>query len=272
MIRRVLVVVKKSSRNPFPRRFLQAREEHRKTLRQVLAVLRREGISAKTVVRMSRSGAAGYDLVLSVGGDGTFLEAARGVRGQPILGVNSDPRRSVGSFCAADAGNFGRLLRAIRRGRVKTVELNRIQILLNGRPTGDQVLNEILVTHRRPAAMSRYWLQIGRRREEQRSSGLWIATAAGSTGAIRSAGGREITRESRWLQYCARELYPGGARNYRLKRGQIRPRQIVRVGSLMEEGLICVDGEHVVFPFRCGDRLEIVPSMHPLRLIEHVEK
>ena len=38
---------------------------------------------------------AGYDLVLSVGGDGTFLEVARHAPDVPILGVNSDPERST---------------------------------------------------------------------------------------------------------------------------------------------------------------------------------
>ena len=34
---------------------------------------------------------ADYNLVLSVGGDGTFLEVARYIGDLPILGVNSDP-------------------------------------------------------------------------------------------------------------------------------------------------------------------------------------
>ena len=41
------------------------------------------------------------DLVLSLGGDGTFLKTASMMndRSLPILGVNTDPQRSVGCLC-----------------------------------------------------------------------------------------------------------------------------------------------------------------------------
>lgn len=41
------------------------------------------------------------ELILSLGGDGTFLRTASLVQGNqvPILGVNTDPQRSVGHLC-----------------------------------------------------------------------------------------------------------------------------------------------------------------------------
>ena len=41
------------------------------------------------------------ELVLSLGGDGTFLKTASMIqnRQMPILGVNTDPQRSVGCLC-----------------------------------------------------------------------------------------------------------------------------------------------------------------------------
>lgn len=41
------------------------------------------------------------DLILSLGGDGTFLKTASMInnRHTPILGVNTDPQRSVGCLC-----------------------------------------------------------------------------------------------------------------------------------------------------------------------------
>lgn len=255
--------------NPFVRRdlkrFQQAGRAHERTLREVLAVLRKKGIPFQVTQRARGRKLHSNDLVLSVGGDGTFLEAARGVRGQRILGVNSNPAHSAGSFCAATAGTFESLLDRVLRGRAKTVSLNRIRIVRNGRPVDWQVLNDLLVTHRRPAAMSRYGLEIGRRREEQRSSGLWIATAAGSTGAIRSAGGRAMPRGSRDLQYRPRELYTaGGRKKGRLTGGMVPAGTSIRIYSLMRDGMICVDGEHLTLPFRTGDRLEIRPSATPL--------
>jgi len=41
------------------------------------------------------------ELVLSLGGDGTFLKTASMIKNRqmPILGVNTDPKRSVGCLC-----------------------------------------------------------------------------------------------------------------------------------------------------------------------------
>ncbi len=147
------------------------------------------------------------------------------------------------------------------------VGLNRMRIVLNRRPVDLHVLNDVLITHRRPGGMSRYWLKVGRVQEEQRSSGLWIATAAGSTAAIRSAGGRVLPRASRSLQYRLRELYAPGRNRGRLKGGVVPAGMTIRIGSLMKKGLICVDGEHVTLPFRYGDGLEIRPSPYPLRWV-----
>ena len=248
-----------------------AHQAHVRTLREVERILREKGVRYKAVYRARSCDYSPYDFIVAVGGDGTFLEAARQARSQPILGVNSDPVRSVGSFCAADRKGFKRILDQILSGCVRTERLHRLQLRLNGKPLGVNVLNDLLITDRRPAAMSRYWIQVGGVQEEQRSSGLWIATAAGSTGAIKSAGGRILPRTSKAIQYKPRELYAGYSARYRLTGGIGPSHGSLLVGSLMREGLICVDGEHLKLPFRYGDLLEISRSPYPLCLIRQME-
>lgn len=272
-VRSVLLVYKKSARWD-SEQFKTAHQAHQRALEQVRRLLRRSGIRFKAVYRARLVDYAPYDGVISVGGDGTFLEAAHRIRNQWILGVNSDPERSAGSFCVADGSSVEKILDRILKNGAKIQRLHRVQLELDGKRLGVPVLNDILITHRKPAAMSRYWIQAGRIREKQRSSGLWISTAAGSTGAIRSAGGRKLPRESKKLQYRPRELYRrSGLRyrrsrlRYRLTGGVIPPNRPVRIGSLMREGLICVDGEHWAFPFRYGGRLSIHPFPYPLRVI-----
>jgi len=272
-VRNLLLVYKKSARWD-SERFKAAHQAHVRTLDKVRCHLRRRGIRFKAVYRARFVDYAPYEGVISVGGDGTFLEAAHRIRNQWILGVNSDPERSAGSFCGADGSNVEKILDRILKNGAKIQRLQRVQLELNGKRLGVPVLNDILITHRKPAAMSRYRIQLGRMREEQRSSGLWISTAAGSTGAIRSAGGRKLPRGSKGLQYRPRELYrkPGfqsrrSRFRYRLTGGEIPPNRPVRISSLMREGLICVDGEHWTFPFRYGDRLSIRPFPYPLRVI-----
>ncbi len=258
--------------SPFVREDLKrlnaSRHAHAQALRQVQRIVRATGIPYRAIYRVRHDSYGPRDLIVSMGGDGTFMEAARAVRNQWIVGVNSDPARSVGSFCCARAETFEKILAAVLRGKVRLKRLNRLQLKLNGKPLSVAALNEILVTHRKPAAMSRYWLEVGRIKERQRSSGLWIATAAGSTGAIRSAGGRLLDRSSRAIQYKPRELYRRGGVSYSLRGGLLQPGDSLRVGSLMREGLICIDGEHLTFPFRYADILRVSNSPYPLTAVE----
>ncbi len=248
--------------------FRKGYEAHRRAMEQVRRLLRARGARVRAVSRGGAADYSGHDLVISVGGDGTFLEAARYVTRQQILGVNSDPARSAGTFCRATARTFGLMFERILRGRVRIRKLSRIRLELNGKPLEIHVLNDILVTDRKPAAMSRYWIKIGKVQEEHRGSGLWISTAAGSTGAIQSAGGRRLRWNSKTIQYRPRELYQWRKSRYRLTGGILPLNRSVTVGSLMREGLICLDGENFTVPFHYGDRLRISASPYPLQLID----
>ncbi len=115
-----------------------------------------------------------YDLIITLGGDGTFLEAARHVENQIVLGVNSDPAWSVGRFCWAHPKNFEKLLDKILAGHWRIKKFNRLRLSFSDGTNPMNVLNDILVCHENPAAMSRYYITIGKIKEEQRSSGIWI--------------------------------------------------------------------------------------------------
>ena len=76
-----------------------------------------------------------------------------------------------------------------------------------------------------------------------------------------------MSASSRAVQYRPRELYHGVQSRYRLTEGIVPLRKKILVGSLMQDGMICVDGEHQALPFRYGDFLRVVPSPHPLNWI-----
>lgn len=274
-LERALALKPASRANRFIRADIQriraAAEVHRRTLETVRRMLSKAGVRFKSANRVVfERPRYSFDGVISVGGDGTFLEAARAVDREWILGVNSDPARSVGSFCLGGVEDLPGRIDRIRRGRAAFERLHRFTLEMDGKPLGVRVLNDVLITHAKPAAMSRYWLEVGKRREAQRSSGLWVSTAAGSTGAVRSAGGRVLPRGSARIQYRPRELYGGhrGPRRYRLTGGTLSlGTTLFRIGSLMKRGMICVDGEHWVAAFPYGSVLTLRPSAHLLRVV-----
>src|SRR3989338_7022356 len=83
-------------------RFKKAHDLHYQTLKVIAKSLLTHGIRFTECSRGKNINYSKFDLVISVGGDGTFLEAARKSKGNVILGVNSAPNYSVGRLCIAN--------------------------------------------------------------------------------------------------------------------------------------------------------------------------
>ncbi len=286
--RRVLVVYKKDAyqqyieeqRDPRLRHLLRKRHPdvldmqrahaiHQEAIEAVVQALRRLPVEVDLAYRAGLKVAASYHLVISVGGDGTLLQAARSAKSStPILGINSDPLRSEAVFCAATRATCASFCRQALEGELPSLLLYRLQAVLNDKPLRLRALNDVLVVHDDPATMSRYRLRVGVEEEVQKSSGVWVATAAGSSSAVLAAGGVRIPWASKQFQYRPRELYRGRLSQGRLAGGVLRPPASVRVTWLMRRGLACLDGPHVKIPLRFGDRVEIRLSLDdPVRLL-----
>ena len=146
-------------------RFKKTHLQHYKTLVQVEEFLRKQNIRYSRSRRGQKIDFSKFDFVITVGGDGTFLEAARYCTNQVILGINSDPGWSVGRFCAANDKTFPKLLEDMFNKKTPIRNLNRLKLRIparggsapggKGRPEAVNVLNDALVCHVNPAAMSR---------------------------------------------------------------------------------------------------------------------
>ena len=260
------------SRQGAARALVHAHDAHERTLLAVREALKERGLrfsEAEVGLEGARFrrllGAA--DLVVPVGGDGTVLAAARVTRGATVLAVNSAPGDSVGHFCASDAKGFPSLLDAVLAGRRHPRRLARLEVELPGRVLPERALNDVLVAHSCPAATTRYALRVGARSEVHRSSGIWIATAAGSTAGLGSAGGRAMSLRSRALQYRVRELYREPGRRYRLTHGFVAPGRSLEVVSRMPEGRLYLDGWRAEHPFPFGTRAVFRTAAEDLRII-----
>ncbi len=250
-------------------RIRSAHEEHMQTLEAVTAALRGHGVRLRIVDTLRRRDARWANLIVTVGGDGTFLRASHCVEspsgddGTPMLGVNSAPGTSVGFFCAANRNNFADVFDRLRAGEVRSAGLWRMQISINDKPLRDLALNDVLVAHSVPAATTRYTLCAGRSRQRQMSSGVWVATAAGSTGAIRSAGGTILPLADRRLQYRVRELFPLSVRDeVPMVRGLVSDG--LEFESQIPKGVLYIDGNNRRVFFGTGDRVRFESSARPL--------
>jgi len=250
------------------KRFKQTHENHFRCLSHVETVLQTKKLRFDKLCRGKRIDYRPYNLVITVGGDGTFLEAARSIKNALILGVNSDPTWSVGNFCAASEDNFGDILDSVLAGRPKVKSYQRMMLTVsNDKLSSIHVLNDILMCHSNPAAISRYYLTVGKIREEQRSSGIWISTAVGSSAAMHSAGGRLLPPQGKQIQYRPRELFLWKGTRYKLKGGVLTLNKQLSITSFMREGVIYMDGSHYKIPFSFGRSVQISQSQYPLKVI-----
>lgn len=250
------------------RKWRPAHLQHEKTLRAVKETLSLLGAEALFLHGPhAEFDPTGSDLVISVGGDGTLLAASHSVSDVPILGVNSAPGYSVGFFCAAAPGDLMSMIGAALAGKLRAVRLARMAVYINDQLRSERILNEALFCHSEPAATSDYILRVGRQSEEQKSSGVWIGPAAGSTAAIHSAGGKILPLSSRKLQFVVREPYLGGGRSYSALSKVLPAGSTVTIVSKMQSARVFLDGPYRALSVRLGDRVRFETSGQPLLVL-----
>jgi len=102
----------------------------------------------------SQEQAATADLIVSVGGDGTFLKAVHAIPDTcdtPVLGVNSSPSTSYGYYCAALEESFPQVLDSFMSGGITPTPVWRVQVVINGVAAQPLILNDALFAGRQPA-------------------------------------------------------------------------------------------------------------------------
>jgi NAD+ kinase len=260
-------------RDPSVKRLKQSHEDHESTIDEVERAL--AALGAEIVFRGGPRSRVPprTDLVVTVGGDGTLLAASHMVgKGCPLLGINSAPGHSVGFFCGGAKGTAAEAIGRALAGDLATTELTRMRVEVNGKLVHGRVLNEALFCHASPAATSRYILSLARGDEDQRSSGLWIGPAAGSTAAQRSAGGKVLPLESQRIQYVVREPYTPIGGKIRFAHGYVEPGETLVLRSKMREGKVFLDGHRIVHPVTLGDIVTMRRSEESLTVLGIAKK
>ena len=145
------------------------------------------GVSGTPVDRMDEC-----DLVVSVGGDGTFLFAARGAAGTPVLGVNLGEVGFLNAVTPESAvGAVEREVEAYRDGEMAVREAPRLAARGDGW-VGEPAANEVLVQGPRRGHGGGVDLDVrvdGARYAAGRADGVLVATPTGSTAYNLSEGG-----------------------------------------------------------------------------------
>lgn len=111
---------------------------HTKNRELVVNTLRENGIETRLVDRFDYTdGNIDWaDVIFTTGGDGTFLMAASKIhsRDKPVIGINSDPSRSIGYLCLPGhyTENFPLALQRLLTGKFQWMWRQRLRVTLKG--------------------------------------------------------------------------------------------------------------------------------------------
>jgi NAD+ kinase len=208
------------------------------------------------------------DVLVVLGGDGTFLRAARAVIDVdvPLIGINLG---KVGFLSKAEASELEDVLARIVAGEYAIDERMALQarILPAGRKEGGtthHALNDIVVARGALARVCRLDVAIGPSHlATYIADGLVVASPTGSTGYSFSAGGPVVDPLSRNLIVTPIAGYLSAIRSV-----VVSPRQIVTCRVVdANEALVSIDGREDI-PISVGDVVEVRALERPIRLIE----
>jgi NAD+ kinase len=208
------------------------------------------------------------DVLVVLGGDGTFLRAARAVADVdvPLLGINLG---KVGFLSKAEAGDLEAVLGHLVDGAYTIDERMAIEgrILRGGRIGADErhvALNDIVVARGALARVCRLDVSIDDSHLATFiADGLVVASPTGSTGYSFSAGGPILDPVSRNLVVTPIAAYLTAIRSV-----VVSPQQVVRCRVVdAYEALVSVDGREDL-PISVGDVVEVHALERPIRLVE----
>lgn len=251
-------------------RLEQTHRDHYETKDRLLSAFKSAGIDCAEVSRgRFWPSLESFSVIVTVGGDGTVLEASHHIlnAGLVLIGIRSSAT-SVGHLCAGDASMIPQIVRMIQSADFSEAKsVARLAAIVTNRRTGakihtDPILNDFLYANANPAATTRYRLHVGQRTEEQKSSGIWVATPAGSTAAIGAAGGRAVDIFGRDYQYLIRELYhPPGVIPFLLKGDKINVSETeLCIENRCDHGILALDGQHGTINLEYGDMVSFVEA------------
>jgi NAD+ kinase len=213
------------------------------------------------------------DLIVTLGGDGTFIYGSHFIKSSTMVGVNSAPDHSVGHYCRFNLFDKDfdiiQFFDNLSKGKEKAIQLSRLEIYINSYPVGVPVINDILIADKNPATTSRYTVQTSDFEEIHKSSGIWVSTAMGSSAAYTSAGGKDFkqlsSEKKRQYGVIVREPYRG--KHYKFRNRVFIEGEQFSLISGMIDGCIYIDGGQKSFPIVIGDKIEFRFHSEPLNII-----
>ena len=205
---------------------------------------------------------AGSDLILSIGGDGTILRAARSVvpHSVPVVGINLG---NLGFMTELKVSDALAKLPELLNGEGWIEERAMLQAELMSQGGTFHVLNDVVVVRGRSVRLVHIETKIdGEVLTNYRADGVVVATATGSTGYSMAAGGPILYPQAREI------ILKPLCSHLTLDEALVLPPEVVielKV-TTSHEAMLSLDGQ-VELPLRSGDEVKIKLSPYVARFL-----
>lgn len=281
---------------------------HYESLENIIKCFENHDIKAGIIKKQSlnqRDFKEKWDLVLPVGGDGTFMDVGRYILDDTlVMGIKSSPN-SIGGHYNTNFSNAEEHIEKVLNGEFRVEKRTRVEgIIPNASNIRDLALNEIFVGDIYNPGNPLLEIYFKGKKYTSRSSGIIVSTYRGKTGwydhihilerdpeIIKKAqtalskvglGDRKInvpdaefkTGEENYVRYKVREA-KDIPENYGYEYGILKPGQELKIVSrAIADGSVSFDGSkrsrprHRVYDLHYGSVVKIGVSDKPLHVVE----
>lgn len=200
------------------------------------------------------------DTIVAIGQDGLVANVLKYLDGQLLVGVNPDSKRWEGVLLPFTVADLDLIIPEVFANRRPVSDVTMAEARLN---TGERLsaVNDLFIGPRTHTS-ARYSIRIGKKHENQSSSGIIISTGLGSTGWFRSvlAGAtgvasalsgrplkfndrRAVAWDSDYLYFSVREPWPSKTSEAEITFGKVtHSRHLTITSQMPENGVIFSDG------------------------------
>jgi NAD+ kinase len=199
------------------------------------------------------------DIIVSFGGDGTFLSCERNYPGTLKILLRNEGEKTKDIDIMLN--EFDIALEKIKKGLYKVVEFTKVEAIFNNKRLIG--LNEVQIRNKLPIEALRFSLKVnGKILENVVADGIIVATPFGSTGYFSSAGGKKFKKG---LGICLNNpYYP---REKKKKCMIVDERKKICVKINYGDAYLAADNNRNVISLKAGDEITIKRSEEKAKVI-----
>lgn len=240
--------------------------EHQRFLQKVKSFLEQQRVTYARRI-LPRHFHSHFDLIITIGGDGTFLEAAQAFPNIPLLGCNSNRHAdtkegSIGALTTIDSRNISQRIPSLFAGNYSLSRWPLLQVRIKGKLLPNVAVNDIFIGNRKAYKSSDISIIYQGKEERFNCSGVIISTAVGSTAWYRNAGGKQFQTG---MAFLVRE--PNSDRRPGFTKGALSPGEKIVIVPNSQSYLLSFDSRNPPVPLKPQQAVEIELRKKTLSII-----